>query len=1810
MRLSGWVKVLLILIIYHLSLTTSLAQEVTIQLTPVQQVLPPQAGLYLANPGRFFTIRLINNTDQVQQVHLGLQLEQRFPEAGLWVSTNMNNNHIPRQPIVLQPNQHKTLNSVETAHLFDHFTSSDFFVREGEHYDATAGDYGLMPEGEYEVFLTAYKWDPELTSPVVLSDPKGGNTLFNICYAAQPPSFLQPMQSPVIDGLSELNVVKINKNNPFFQWTAPTLNCNVSTIGFNYDVRVVELQSMAPDEAMEQNTMSFYQKNTSSTTLTLPTAYVNQMIGYNDSIGKVYALQVTAKNNYQSQNVLNYSLLENEGKSPILLFQLFDPNYKPKEPNDTTKKGGGVPEGSDSTETKKSKWLYEFEQPLLTRPNFAGMTGRKVYVGDNINSEWRKAWCVGGIGDRQDTVKFEYTMALYKGNSADTKEVIFKSRPIFEHKDTLELLDTIKWEKIKDKVKEGDYLILRVKARCLNVPDSLIKMHGDSLNYKDFALTSRFNENYQCGNDNREIANKNPLTEKPGSNKDIKIGEFYLTFNDDVQKDGDGSFSGTGWIRWKPQSDNYFNMNARVAVKFEKLKVNTDYEVYEGKCQTFAKSSMAVGEYTADQFVDSLFAPDGLSDIFGTLGLDEGVAEKISNYTNMGINMAGKEGRDVATNLAQSYNLGKYYSYYRKGRQLWNDWKKGDVMDLYFPVELPDEIKGFLPKDFSVQIASMQFTPQSAQMNLIAEIALPNSDVFDGQDVLIFGAPRLCISPDKFFPDEGVLALLSNFPLKDPSSDFKLVFKAPSEPLDPEPDDGCFLRWADGEFGGLGLEIAATIPNTNRIMDGKVKKDVPALLDLKTVIRANQSAGDFIATGTMTPFEVKDLPGWSFHVGDEIVFDHNMSENDKLMPTLDEIQKTFSANIYIEKEKGAGEKGKEEGAGKKGKEEGAGEKGKGKTTESMFDPKLCGTGVQADWNAWQGVYIKQVSVGFPKFSVLGGNEKGVEIGAKNMIIDGSGVTCQVFTDSLLTAETASVGGWKFSIDHAAVDIVQNNFDNCIIQGGIGVPLFHAKAKKDDKKGGDGKSGAASGGKTGGDKGGSGSGSGSAASGSAQGGAASGGSPTGASGKTGDGKDKDKKNEHQETDLRYICEIRHLTDPSKDEKYYTYHEKRNADGSPVKNEKGVIQYDKIEHTRHSYGEESRFAYLFTVEEVGDLDFSCFVADATLKKEQTYLIVEAEDNLDTGGADTRVELCVGGDISIGGTDSINERLKELSKSLRLDLKIPGVHFTKFRISNKKRDDWHSTYASVRRLQDARDAYDTKWAEDNKVLKTLLESEEMKITEDCYLDLGEWSLASARKKLGPFSFNLEKFQPSYNNGSVTLAIKGDIGLVEDKICVGGGVTISSKVDISNGFKDIKLSDGDVKFESLHVGVDFTALRFDGSLECREDGDKGYEGKLDIAVTGLFSVKCEGGFFEHEATQADMEEKEAEAKELAAKEGRTYNKETDLDQDRSYSWGYFKCTMESTAGLHVDPVVINRIAGGFYFNCRPTKGNDPSDKFGGKPEGQYGSIGVALGIGLNTTAGKETLNADVDLLVVYDKENSCLSTFMFNGKLSALSDMLHSDVSLVYENSKDKAGQTIERYLCLNVTVEFGADVSALKERILSANGRLTELKGKLDKFQENLEGLDIGKLVTNPTQTLNNLAGDYEKEQGASNDENVEFEAGKSKINIELLITWKRKNLPTYDRPKWHLYVGEPDKDKRCTFTYLKFKSKIVTVDIGADGYICIGNELPNNGKLPPIPDDSLEFLGGHKADGVGGTASAGCYGDGQPPWRCHGGCLLLG
>ena len=59
------------------------------------------------------------------------------------------------------------------------------------------------------------------------------------------------------------------------------------------------------------------------------------------------------------------------------------------------------------------------------------------------------------------------------------------------------------------------------------------------------------------------------------------------------------------------------------------------------------------------------------------------------------------------------------------------------------------------------------------------------------------------------------------------------------------------------------------------------------------------------------------------------------------------------------------------------------------------------------------------------------------------------------------------------------------------------------------------------------------------------------------------------------------------------------------------------------------------------------------------------------------------------------------------------------------------------------------------------TLAKSKELEISKDkCYLDLGEWSLASVKKKLGPFSFELTSYKFGYESKKLSLDVEGKIG------------------------------------------------------------------------------------------------------------------------------------------------------------------------------------------------------------------------------------------------------------------------------------------------------------------------------------------------------------------------------------------------------------------------------------------------------------------
>ena len=684
-----------------------------------------------------------------------------------------------------------------------------------------------------------------------------------------------------------------------------------------------------------------------------------------------------------------------------------------------------------------------------------------------------------------------------------------------------------------------------------------------------------------------------------------------------------------------------------------------------------------------------------------------------------------------------------------------------------------------------------------------------------------------------------------------------------------------------------------------------------------------------------------------------------------------------------------------------------------------------------------------------------------------------------------------------------------------------------------------------------------------------------------------------------TDFKYTCEIRHLTDP-KEEIYYTW----NAEGTKK----------DVKRTRRTY-EKSQYAYLFRTEPVDNLQLNCFLAsvDFSNYKAQNYFLVEARDKKEGSGQDTQVELCMAGDITLAGTDNANARLKALAEKIgveKLKLQLPGIHFIKMRLSNTPYDKWEDYRAGAAEIRDA-----AKTEQDNKIAEwktsifyhNLAKAKEIQLGEgECYFNMGEWSLASERKKIGPFSFNINKFSPKYEKGMLSLDIDGGIGLIEDKICVDGGFTIGAVLHKEGSIQDWYLSDGDVDFKRLELNLDFAAmLKLKGELTLGDNGqgDNGYAGSLDIEIIGLMTINCAGGYFNHVATNADKQEMNKVANEAASNSIGDGGAANALSEG-NYSWGYFTANIASGAGIPVGPLSINRISGGFYFNCKPTKGKEATEKtsagkFSGDPVASYGMIGVAFGIGMSAASGEETIKGDVDLLVVYDRKKSRLSTFMFNGHVEAVGGIINSDVSLIYENSYDESvNPTVgERYLCLNITLNSGFSNSSLGGSIQKANKYLEEMQEDLNRFGENLGNLVDKEVRTGIEQTLDAISGSYDPEKQAeeeakktAEDEKKEKEqiyhvgsTGSVRMSLELKITWKDPGKPVYNTPRWHLYLGQPDKQKRCKITFLYFNSEICKVNIGADAYLCLGNELPtlsNGGVLPDIPPTIQEFLSGHK------------------------------
>ena len=1533
----------------------ALAQDVIVTVTPVQNILPPQILLYISDPGKYFNVMLTNTTQQSQDVYLTMQLQQVMPASNLSISTPSRRQ--PPKPFTVPANGTRQLTMTEIKTLFNHVPSNEITATPGLFDNYANGTFGLLPEGEYEARLTAYRWaSPKLAVPVVVSSPTGGTAHFTVCYKAQAPQFLTPVSTSL--SLENSEVADLDALMPMFTWTQPVITCNAMAMGFKYNFKVVEVMAnQSPTEAIDRNPVVYKADNLMAAQCIIP----NNIISSQFHTDRTYAAQITAVST--STNVLNYVMLENEGKSTYRLFRLKTREVVDKE-EPQTPQNETPPAKEPEDEQIAFDWgdddvsglisedsLYTFSLPNLIKPVFPENGGaRKAFMGSSIQVEWVGSLFRGGEGNQADTIQIAYDVEIFSGEQVCDMKAALETTPIYKHR-TTELKDSVPWDSIKDLVENGTYMVLRVNP--VVTKGSSVAFLGDSTNIRDFALVEMLSKKFfQCSN-MIDITNTKPTTKSASDlkGKVIKIGEYELTI-DDISSAKKDTWKGTGHVLWKPMG-----VKVHVCVKFDDLAINTDDQVYAGVAYTYSRETVSSSEA-----VDKLFSDWGIDNLISDTGIP--YASELQSTTT-----------GAVKDIAKQIDLSQYYGYIKTGQAIYDSFLTGEVQDLYMPLSLPKSVNT-TPVD--IQIANMKFAASYATMDVIGEFTLPNSK-YTKNDILVFGAPRLCISPSRVLPESGTIALLSNFTIKDPKSSYEMTFKAPQNVL--EPEDGCYIAWHADKLEMLGIDVDMIIPGLVKDNNGTATNEKPVFN-----ARASISSWDdwMIDDITIDPFQVEKLPGWTFTASD-IVYDHSAYRNSNKMGAFPKGYDKSKAGIT-----------------------GVVTNAEGQTYQVSGDKD------------WQGLYIKEIGIKFPKALEIGtSGDKRLNIKAQNMFFDKSGATLEVSAGNIISAKTGQLGGWEFSLDKVYASFLQNDFSRCGFSGKLGVPLL-------------------------------------------------------------------------EGTIGYECRIMKLTSNT-----------ANA---------------------------GQYAYVFKTQQTEGLSLDFFLGKAKFNKDQTYFLLESTPKSD-GTLQTNLELVLGGDITIGGTDYLNNKIKD--SSLPLKFEIPGVHFCGMRLANNK--SFTSKYESAMQQK----AMNASLSGISLYSGKQFEFASGKV----YFSTGKWSLASAQKTLGPFAFSLDKYNFNYKNNKLSASLEGTIKFIDGiELGASAGITINANVKLPSDLKkvkDIKVSYGSTDFDKCGIEAKFAGMELSGSLTV-ERGDKtkeGYTGKIKFTMPGdLFAVDANGGYYKYQS-------------------GST-----------KYTYGFFCCKLSSNVGLRADPVVINSITAGFYYNCKKKSDTECTP--------QKGCIGVVAGLALSTTAGEEALKADMDVTVIYDKNKKRLSTFIFNGKVEAVSGLVTAKANMVYENNDQ------DRYLQVDITVDASADAEKLTT-VTGANKSLSSLKSEINSGYKQLQKLD-------PTGSLADMKeedGKPDKSKASKNGSSCSASMG-AKVSLQVKVTWKEKGT-SYSKPHWHLYLGEPDFNKRCQFTLLKFKSSVVSVDFGANGYICVGNELPNNGKLPEIPSQIRNFLNGGNSSGIEGA-----------------------
>jgi len=978
------------------------AQEIQVMVTPLYSPMPPQGMMYINNPGKYFNVTLKNLTDQTQNVILGFEVKQTFPDNGLSVTTP--STYKPSKGIVVPPNGQVSVTQQQLREMCRYIPLDQVTITGSEVLeDYDGGNLGLLPEGTYQVHVTALRLDYAAEYPEVLSNPLQGSCSFDICYNAQAPTFLVPRYvQPVGDAEPDsqndlyrsygqddetLQAVAVEFDNAVFSWTAPVMNCARTPVNYTYTLELFRMQpGRTAEEAVSDGIRTLQIQNINGTQYRLPANALRQLI----SLNSYFVARVRAVPTDSNKESEKYTEVENDGYSPLQTVRFKEQKQQPQPdiamPENEDDEEEEEEEQAEVEEVKIVNWLCtnpEITSPVLDK----GVTSFMLEADKDISVAWTQSRAKSMPGDK-DTLQYRYDVKLFKMTAGQTVKTALNNDPLYKQSDIEGTKATVKWDDIKGRIKYNDYLVLAVIPKAIN--DGSVEFEDNTDNTVMLTYVKLIESNWTpCFPENADTIKDKTLAvfnEKQLADMTVSVCGFPLTI-ENASLIGKKYYKGKGYITWKPG-----DFAIKIAVEFDSIWINKNGTVYNGIVRNCKDDSRDYIPY-----------------------------ELFSGSSSEAVQQMG-EGLKEVVNYASKLNnqdVQRYYKMAQQGVMVVDGLFKKDIGPITLPMSITNSIAP--ESDFDIQVLGCQFSPTTAAISMIGMFTMPESE-YSNNRILVFGAPKICVQQNTFLPEGAVLSLLTDLSLRDPETGFEWRFTAPTN-LD-NPEDGCAIVIAENTLKQVNLEVEMSLNGLLKD-DGRggVIKDTPA----QGRFRAEVGGGkwtDWLAEIEIDPFQIEEAPGYTFSAGGVVSYDHSNHTN----PTGLNVPEGYRTELF---------------------------KYMAIEEEQEVEKSLDAAEGEAMPKEWQGFYMSELSVKMPCVLKVVDGEAEVEdvnspdyqpadrdervgFGVEDMIVDRTGLSVEANVNNLISAE---MGGWKATIDKIYLQLVQNKFGSCGFSGRIAVPVM-------------------------------------------------------------------------------------------------------------------------------------------------------------------------------------------------------------------------------------------------------------------------------------------------------------------------------------------------------------------------------------------------------------------------------------------------------------------------------------------------------------------------------------------------------------------------------------------------------------------------------------------------------------------------------------------------------------------------------------------------------------------------------------------------